>query len=116
MRFSLFFMPLPGRMVILAGGRGRHFSFQISDYAKYPYSVFKIKWHLGSKTDRLAEGQFHNYFLPPHTPLSLLQWYSICVSYDSVTNDLIAVMDGRVIARFNNRDYNETPSVTYKYQ
>ncbi len=52
------------------------------------------------------------YWFTPYVPLSLLQWYNLCLSYNSTTNDMIAVMDGHTIGRFNNNNYNETPAVS----
>ena len=58
---------------------------------------------------RLEKGQKWYFWFTPYVPLSLLQWYNLCVSYDSLTNDVIAILDKRVVGRFNNKDFEETP-------
>jgi hypothetical protein len=71
--------------------------------------------HKGSNFFRLEEGQHWFYWFPPHITLSLLQWYNLCLSYNSDTNDMISVLDGHVIAKFNNRDFVEAPTVIDEY-
>ncbi len=56
---------------------------------------------------RLNDGQHWFYWFTPHVPLSLLQWYSLCISYDAATDKLVAFLNGHKIADFVNKNYKE---------
>ncbi len=62
--------------------------------------------------NRLDDDNYWFYWFTPHVPLSLLQWYSLCVSYDAVTDKMVAVLNGHKIADYVNQGYKENSLVS----
>ncbi len=123
---------------MIAGSWNAPFGLELRDYSEYPYSIFRFRWinynserkgkryvkvllqwlsyKISTSTSfcikRLGDGHHWFYWFTPHVPLSLLQWYSLCLSYDAATDKMVAVLNGHKIADFTNRGYEEKDLVS----